>query len=146
MVTGAVVHSSSILSLSTILQPQVRVGGQQEVHAGVYLGRSLGSEGSGETGDRTELRSNQHVSCLQVRDANTGEGIAGATVHVRNITRVDRHARMEADINHDVTSARAGDYWRLLTDGEYEVTFIVLSSSVRGQANIIPDHCTSGGL
>ena len=32
----------------TILQPEVRVGGQQEVHAGVHLGRSLGSEGSGE--------------------------------------------------------------------------------------------------
>ena len=86
------------------------------------------------------------MSCPQVRDGTTVEGIAGATVHVRNITRVDRHTRMEADINHDVTSARAGDYWRLLTDGEYEVTFIVLSSSVRGQANIIPDHCTSGGL
>merc|ERR1711874_848841 len=56
-----------------------------------------------------------------VRDANTGEGIAGARVHVRNITRVERHVRMEADINHDVTSARAGDYWRLLTEGEYEV-------------------------
>ena len=69
-------------------------------------------------------------SSLQVRDGKTGEGIAGATVHVRNITRVDRHVRMEADINHDVTSARAGDYWRLLTDGEYEVTpcaLIVLS-------------------
>merc|ERR1711988_1961019 len=38
-----------------------------------------------------------------IRDANSGEGIAGATIHVRNISRVDRHTRMEADINHDIT-------------------------------------------
>ena len=60
-----------------------------------------------------------------------GEALAGARVHVRNITRVERHARMEADINHDVTSARAGDFWRLLTDGEYEVTRCVLLFSSR---------------
>ena len=79
-----------------------------------------------------------------VKDANTGEAIAGARVHVRNITRVERHVRMEADINHDVTSARAGDYWRLLTDGEYEVTRcrIIVLSEVK-QTNIILDHCTS---
>merc|ERR1712226_301131 len=40
--------------------------------------------------------------------ANTGEGLAGARVHVRNITRVERHVRMEAEINQDVTTARAG--------------------------------------
>merc|ERR1719410_682930 len=70
-----------------------------------------------------------------VRDGKTGEGIAGATVHVRNITRVDRHVRMEADINHDVTSARAGDYWRLLTDGEYEI--IVQAEGYDPQAKLV---------
>merc|ERR1712241_820143 len=70
-----------------------------------------------------------------VRDGKTGEGIAGATVHVRNITRVDRHVRMQADINHDVTSARAGDYWRLLTDGEYEI--IVQAEGYDSQAKLV---------
>merc|ERR1711981_968863 len=70
-----------------------------------------------------------------VRDANTGEGIAGARVHVRNITRVERHVRMEADINHHVTSARAGDYWRLLTDGEYEI--IVQAEGYDSQAKLV---------
>jgi len=56
-----------------------------------------------------------------VRDSLTGEGIAGATVHVRNISRIDKFGRMESDITHDVTSAVGGDYWRLLTDGEYEI-------------------------
>merc|ERR1711981_504046 len=70
-----------------------------------------------------------------VRDAKTGEGIAGARVHVRNITRVERHVRMEADINHDVTSARAGDYWRLLTDGEYEI--IIQAEGYDSQAKLV---------
>merc|ERR1719382_1006317 len=70
-----------------------------------------------------------------VRDANTGEGLAGARVHVRNIARVERHVRMEAEINHDVTTARAGDYWRLLTDGEYEI--IVQAQGYDSQAKLV---------
>jgi len=56
-----------------------------------------------------------------IRDSITGEGIGGATVHVRNITRMEKYGRMDSDITHDVTSAIGGDYWRLLTDGEYEL-------------------------
>merc|ERR1711935_830590 len=56
-----------------------------------------------------------------VRDAATGEGLQGARVHIRNITREGRFSRRNSDIDHDVTSARGGDYWRLLTPGEYEV-------------------------
>merc|ERR1711971_62002 len=40
-----------------------------------------------------------------VRDSLTGEGIAGATVHVRDIPRVDRYGHMDNDIGHDIKSA-----------------------------------------
>merc|ERR1711878_32932 len=40
-----------------------------------------------------------------IRDSLTGEGIAGATVHARNISRVDKYGHMNADIGHDVKSA-----------------------------------------
>ena len=39
-----------------------------------------------------------------VRDAFTGHGIPNALVHVKNITRVNRYQRRQADIDHDITS------------------------------------------
>ena len=58
-----------------------------------------------------------------VRDALTGVGISNAVVHVKNITRISKGGeRRNADIDHDVTSVHDGDYWRLLTPGEYEIT------------------------
>lgn len=52
-----------------------------------------------------------------VTDAITGEPISNALIHVRNITNGQRN-----DIMHDVTSVHGGDYFRLLTPGQYEVT------------------------
>merc|ERR1711862_345100 len=70
-----------------------------------------------------------------VRDSLTGDGIAAATVHVRNISRLDKYGRMQSDITHDVTSASKGDYWRLLTDGEYEI--IVEAEGYEPQAKLV---------
>merc|ERR1712226_1461141 len=70
-----------------------------------------------------------------VRDAATGEGLQGARVHIRNITREDRFTRRNSDIDHDVTSARGGDYWRILTPGEYEV--IVEAEGYEPQAKLV---------
>merc|ERR1712176_485751 len=70
-----------------------------------------------------------------VRDSLTGDGIGAATVHVRNISRLDKYGRMQSDITHDITSAPKGDYWRLLTDGEYEI--IVEAEGYEPQAKLV---------
>jgi len=45
-----------------------------------------------------------------VRDEATGAGIENATISV-------------AGINHPVTAAAFGDFWRLLVPGSYNLTF-----------------------
>jgi len=50
-----------------------------------------------------------------------GQPIEGATVHVRNETQVNATITRSSEIRHDVTSFRDGDYYRLLTPGQYEV-------------------------
>jgi len=58
----------------------------------------------------------------EVKDAVTGRPLPNAVISIRNVTRLNStHARDDI-IKHDVTSARSGDYWRLLTPGEYEAT------------------------
>ncbi|KAL0281447.1 UNVERIFIED_CONTAM: hypothetical protein PYX00_002430 [Menopon gallinae] len=52
-----------------------------------------------------------------VMDGTTGNPIANAVIHVRNVTK-----GRNSDIKHDITSVYGGDYWRLLTPGEYIVT------------------------
>ena len=57
------------------------------------------------TRNKNVERNINHISNpCQVRDSLTGEGITGATVHVRNITRVDRYGHMDNDIGHDIKS------------------------------------------
>ena len=56
-----------------------------------------------------------------VTDAETGKGISNALIQVKNITRIAKGTRLSSDINHDITSVHDGDYWRLLTPGEYQV-------------------------
>ncbi|XP_026680906.1 carboxypeptidase E-like [Diaphorina citri] len=46
----------------------------------------------------------------------TGAPIPNTLIHVKNIT----HGRNE-DIKHEITSVNEGDYYRLLTPGQYEV-------------------------
>jgi len=48
-----------------------------------------------------------------------GEPISHAVIHVKNETS-------GKDINHEITSAHDGDYWRLLVPGHYTVTACAL--------------------
>ncbi|ESO01677.1 hypothetical protein HELRODRAFT_112638 [Helobdella robusta] len=58
----------------------------------------------------------------QIFNDETREPISGATIMVKNVTD-------GADdlINHDVISAKDGDYWRLLTAGQYMVSVCALN-------------------
>ncbi|XP_014670312.1 PREDICTED: carboxypeptidase E-like [Priapulus caudatus] len=70
-----------------------------------------------------------------VSDAATGEGIANALIQVKNLTTGQT-------INHDVTSAHGGDYWRLLTPGRYEVTSVAADYTPETKVVEVtnPDH------
>lgn len=52
-----------------------------------------------------------------VTNGISGEPLPNTIIHVKNITDGKR-----VDIMHDVTSVHGGDYYRLLTPGQYEVT------------------------
>uniref|UniRef100_A0A914VYZ8 Peptidase M14 carboxypeptidase A domain-containing protein n=1 Tax=Plectus sambesii TaxID=2011161 RepID=A0A914VYZ8_9BILA len=51
-----------------------------------------------------------------VKDATTGTPIADAVIWIKNVTSNESFV-----IQHPVTTAAGGDYWRLLTPGKFEV-------------------------
>lgn len=53
-----------------------------------------------------------------IYDVQTKEPITDAIIHVKNVTR----GFPPRDILHDITSNAGGDYYRLLTPGQYKVT------------------------
>lgn len=53
-----------------------------------------------------------------VYDMQTKEPIPDAIIHVKNVTIPGR----PRDIAHDITSVHGGDYYRLLTPGQYKIT------------------------
>ncbi|XP_053200778.1 carboxypeptidase E-like [Panonychus citri] len=54
-----------------------------------------------------------------VKDERTGQVIQGAHIKVKNVT-----SGRNQEIDHDVVSVADGEYWRLLTPGQYEVTVV----------------------
>lgn len=57
-----------------------------------------------------------HLGIKGLVTSANGKPLSNAVIHVQNVTDG------AVDIDHDVTSAHDGDYWRLLTDGDYIVT------------------------
>jgi len=74
-----------------------------------------------------------------VRDAFSGQPIPNAVIHVKNVTE----GRSD-DIMHDVTSVHEGDYYRLLTPGEYEVTAYIDGYTPETQRVIVENHPKEG--
>ncbi|XP_002738033.1 carboxypeptidase E-like [Saccoglossus kowalevskii] len=64
-----------------------------------------------------------HVGIKGVVVDSNGEGIANAVISVKTVV-LDRNDKIEdvIPIEHDVTTAAMGDYWRLLVPGPYMVT------------------------
>lgn len=52
-----------------------------------------------------------------IKDSRTGEAIQGAHIKVKNVT-----SGRNQEIDHDVVSVASGEYWRLLTPGQYEIS------------------------
>lgn len=50
-------------------------------------------------------------------EAQSGLPIEAAAIKVRNVT-----SGRNQDVDHDITTIESGEYWRLLTAGQYEVT------------------------
>lgn len=67
-----------------------------------------------------------------VVDDKTGHPISGAAIHVVNVTGDE-----PMDIDHDITSVRNGDYWRLLVPGKYEVTASKLGYEAKTRSVIV---------
>lgn len=52
-----------------------------------------------------------------VSESTSGLPIQGAAIKVRNVT-----SGRNQDIDHDISTIESGEYWRLLTPGQYEIT------------------------
>jgi len=52
-----------------------------------------------------------------VSEAGSGLPIQSAVIRVRNVT-----SGRNQDIDHDISTIESGEYWRLLTPGQYEIT------------------------
>jgi hypothetical protein len=55
-----------------------------------------------------------HIGIKGLVRGPEGEPISHAMIHIRNVTS-------NKEINHEITSAHDGDYWRLLVPGQYDV-------------------------
>lgn len=69
----------------------------------------------------TSLFGTCQLSCVNV-SLKVHNGIKGTVSDFKNGTGIPNATISVEGIDHDVTSARTGDYWRLLTPGTYSIT------------------------
>lgn len=83
-------------------------------------------------------RRNSNVTCFV---SKVHYGVSGFVKNIKGEPLPDATISV-ADRRHDVTSAKDGDYWRLLVPGSYEVT--ATANGYQPQTRLVELHASEG--